>query len=143
MISYDQKINNLFYYWLLSIFFLVFLMVIVGGLTRLTDSGLSITEWELFTGFLPPLDNKTWNEYFALYKEIPQYRLIFNEMTIEEFKIIFYWEYFHRFLGRLIGFFNNFNFFSFLRKNKQKIHLYMLFNIHINCYTRCSRLVYG
>ncbi len=105
MISYDQKINNLFYYWLLSIFFLVFLMVIVGGLTRLTDSGLSITEWELFTGFLPPLDNKTWNEYFALYKEIPQYRLIFNEMTIEEFKIIFYWEYFHRFLGRLIGLF--------------------------------------
>jgi len=84
---------------------MVFAMIIVGGLTRLTDSGLSITEWELFTGILPPLNSDMWNEYFLLYKEIPQYQLINKDMTIEEFKIIFYWEYFHRILGRIIGLF--------------------------------------
>tara|TARA_A100001015_G_C14839458_1_gene651893 strand:- start:32 stop:982 length:951 start_codon:yes stop_codon:yes gene_type:complete len=80
-------------------------MIAVGGLTRLTDSGLSITEWELFTGILPPLNNDAWEKYFSLYKEIPQYQLINNDMNIDEFKIIFYWEYFHRILGRLIGIF--------------------------------------
>ena len=71
-------------------------------LTRLTDSGLSITEW-LFKGILPPFNEKTWNEYFDLYKEIPQFKLINPNMSLEEFKIIFYWEYFHRILGRIIG----------------------------------------
>jgi len=105
MQSYDQKINKLFYSWLILSFLLVFMIVAVGGLTRLTNSGLSITEWELFTGILPPLNQDMWNRYFLLYKEIPQYQLINNNMTIEEFKIIFYWEYFHRILGRLIGLF--------------------------------------
>ena len=84
---------------------MVFIMIVVGGLTRLTDSGLSITEWELFTGILPPLNNDAWERYFSLYREIPQYQLINKGMSIEEFKIIFYWEYFHRILGRLIGIF--------------------------------------
>ena len=84
---------------------MVFIMIVVGGLTRLTDSGLSITEWELFTGILPPLNNDAWERYFSLYREIPQYQLINKGMSIEEFKIIFYWEYFHRVLGRLIGLF--------------------------------------
>ena len=84
---------------------MVFIMIVVGGLTRLTDSGLSITEWELFTGILPPLNNDAWERYFSLYREIPQYQLINKGMSIEEFKIIFYWEYFHRALGRLIGLF--------------------------------------
>ena len=105
MQSYDQKNYKFFYNWLLFSFFLVFLMVIVGGLTRLTNSGLSITEWELFSGILPPLNNDSWNRYFSLYKEIPQYELINSDMTIEKFKIIFYWEYFHRLLGRIIGIF--------------------------------------
>jgi len=78
-------------------------MIVLGGLTRLTDSGLSITEWELFSGILPPLNNDSWERYFSLYKAIPQYHLINKSMNIEEFKIIFYWEYFHRILGRLIG----------------------------------------
>ena len=82
---------------------MVFVMIAVGGLTRLTDSGLSITEWELFTGILPPLNNDSWNRYFSLYKEIPQYKLINKDMTINQFKIIFYWEYFHRILGRILG----------------------------------------
>ena len=94
MFSYDQKLNKYFYYWLLISFFMVFLMVMVGGLTRLTNSGLSITEWELFTGILPPTSYNEWNNYFLLYKEIPQYKILFNNMTLEQFKIIFYWEYF-------------------------------------------------
>tara|TARA_Y100000996_G_scaffold287025_1_gene226639 strand:+ start:346 stop:1359 length:1014 start_codon:yes stop_codon:yes gene_type:complete len=99
------NINKLFYYWLTSSFVLVFLMVIVGGLTRLTDSGLSITEWELFSGIFPPLNKFEWDQYFALYKKIPQYKLLNYDMTLDKFKIIYYWEYFHRILGRIIGLF--------------------------------------
>jgi len=84
---------------------MVFFIVIVGGLTRLTNSGLSITEWELFKGILPPLNINTWNNYFSLYQDIPQFKLINNDMTLGQFKVIFYWEYFHRILGRLIGLF--------------------------------------
>ena len=100
-----QKIYRLFYYWLTLTFLMVFAMIILGGLTRLTDSGLSITQWELFSGILPPLNIDTWNKYFSLYKEIPQYKLINNDMSLDQFKVIFYWEYFHRILGRLIGLF--------------------------------------
>ena len=95
--------NQLASTWLLSMIILVFIMIIVGGLTRLTDSGLSITEWELFKGILPPLSKEKWIIYFNLYKEIPQFKLINPNMSIEEFKVIFYWEYFHRLLGRVIG----------------------------------------
>jgi heme a synthase len=91
--------------WLLLITFLVALMIIVGGLTRLTDSGLSITEWKLFAGTIPPLSVNQWNEYFDLYKKIPEYKLQNYSMTLEEFKVIFWWEFIHRFLGRIIGIF--------------------------------------
>ena len=84
---------------------LVFSIIIIGGLTRLTNSGLSITEWELFKGILFPLNENTWNIYFEQYKKIPQYKLINFNMNLEEFKIIFYWEYIHRFLARIIGLF--------------------------------------
>ncbi len=92
-------------YWLAAMFWIVSIMIIVGGLTRLTDSGLSITEWELFSGFLPPLNETQWNVYFNLYKEIPEYKLQNYLMSLEEFKVIFWWEFIHRFLGRLIGIF--------------------------------------
>ena len=92
-------------YWLASIFWVVSIMIIVGGLTRLTDSGLSITKWQLFTGVLPPLNNNQWNEYFELYKEIPEFKLQNYLMSLKEFKVIFWWEFIHRFLGRLIGIF--------------------------------------
>ena len=92
-------------YWLATMFWIVSIMIIVGGLTRLTDSGLSITEWELFSGFLPPLNEAQWNIYFNLYKEIPEYRLQNYLMSLDEFKVIFWWEFIHRFLGRLIGIF--------------------------------------
>jgi len=78
-------------------------MIVVGGLTRLTDSGLSITQWQLFSGVLPPLNIDQWNYYFDLYKKIPEYKLQNNSMTLSEFKVIFWWEFIHRFLGRLIG----------------------------------------
>ena len=91
--------------WLLLITFLIVLMIIVGGLTRLTDSGLSITRWQLFSGFLPPLNSSDWENYFNLYKEIPEFKLQNYSMTLNEFKIIFWWEWAHRFLGRLIGIF--------------------------------------
>ena len=91
--------------WLASMFWIVSIMIIVGGLTRLTDSGLSITKWQLFTGVLPPLNNNQWNEYFELYKEIPEFKLQNYLMSLKEFKVIFWWEFIHRFLGRLIGIF--------------------------------------
>jgi len=80
-------------------------MVAVGGLTRLTDSGLSITAWELFTGILPPLNINEWNFYFSEYKKIPEYQNINYGMNLNEFKIIFYWEYAHRLLARFVGLF--------------------------------------
>ena len=89
--------------WLASMFWIISLMIVVGGLTRLTDSGLSITRWELFSGFLPPLSNDSWINYFNLYKEIPEFKLQNYSMTLNEFKVIFWWEWIHRFLGRLIG----------------------------------------
>ena len=92
-------------YWLAIMFFFVSIMIIVGGLTRLTDSGLSITQWQLFSGVLPPLNDDQWIEYFNLYKEIPEYRLQNYLMTLDQFKIIFWWEFVHRFLGRLMGIF--------------------------------------
>ena len=101
----DKKINKFFQYWLTSSLLLVFLIIVVGGLTRLTDSGLSITKWELFKGILPPLNSLAWENYFNQYKEIPQYKLLNYNMNIEEFKIIFYWEYVHRLLARIIGLF--------------------------------------
>mgnify|MGYP002065208229 FL=1 len=89
--------------WLLACCALVFVMVVVGGVTRLTHSGLSIVEWQPIVGALPPLDAAGWQETFGKYKQTPEYRLVNPHMTIEGFKSIFWWEYVHRLLGRLIG----------------------------------------
>ena len=118
----EKKINRLFLYWLACSLFLVYLAILIGGLTRLTNSGLSITEWELFKGILPPLNNFTWQLYFDQYKQIPQYKLLNFDMNLSEFKIIFYWEYIHRVIGRLIGLFFIFPLiiFYFSKKIKKK-----------------------
>ena len=92
-------------YWLLLITFLVALMIVVGGLTRLTDSGLSITKWNIISGILPPLSLNDWEKSFMFYKQIPEYKLLNSTMTLEQFKTIYWWEYIHRLLGRLIGLF--------------------------------------
>ena len=103
MYTSNSKINNLLSIWLSVMFWIVAIMIIVGGLTRLTDSGLSITEWQLFSGFLPPLNQNDWIMYFNLYKKIPEFELQNYNMSLNEFKVIFWWEWAHRFLGRLIG----------------------------------------
>ena len=115
--------------WLLFMFFLVSSMIVVGGLTRLTDSGLSITEWEFFRGFLPPLTNEMWNEYFNSYKKIPEYKLQNFSMNLNEFKFIFWWEWAHRFFGRLIGlsFLVPLIFFSVKIGFKKLTNLYLIF----------------
>ena len=95
--------KNYISFWLGLMFWIISFMIVVGGLTRLTDSGLSITEWQLFSGFLPPLNSSDWNHYFNLYKKIPEYTEQNFSMTMQEFKVIFWWEWAHRFLGRLIG----------------------------------------
>ena len=104
-------------------------MIIVGGLTRLTDSGLSITQWQLFSGFLPPLNESDWLKYFNLYKEIPEFKIQNYSMTIQEFKVIFWWEWIHRFLGRLIGisFLIPLFFFSLKIGFKKLKNLYLIF----------------
>ncbi len=105
MYSNEVKTQNFFLYWLAISLILVFLLIIIGGLTRLTNSGLSIIEWELFKGILPPLNDNSWNLYFEKYKTIPQYKLLNFDMSLEEFKVIYYWEYIHRILARIIGLF--------------------------------------
>ena len=89
--------------WLLACCALVFAMVVVGGMTRLTHSGLSIVEWQPIVGAIPPLDDQAWAETFAKYRATPEFRQRNHDMTLEGFKGIFWWEYFHRLLGRVIG----------------------------------------
>ena len=89
--------------WLLTVAALVSAMVVVGGITRLTESGLSITEWKPVSGAIPPLTQADWAVTFDAYKRVPQYAAIHGAMTLEQFKFIFFWEWVHRLLGRLIG----------------------------------------
>ena len=118
-------------YWLLLITFLVALMIFVGGLTRLTDSGLSITRWNLISGILPPLSLSNWEKTFSLYKQIPEYKLLNFSMTLEQFKTIYWWEYIHRILGRLIGllYIIPLLFFTFKKAFKKRalLSLYIIF----------------
>ena len=103
MYSENNNLNQQLKIWLFALLSLIILIILVGGLTRLTDSGLSITTWDLFAGFLPPLTNDRWIDYFDLYKTIPEFSEQNSNMTLGEFKVIFWWEWGHRQLGRLIG----------------------------------------
>ncbi|MDC1357068.1 COX15/CtaA family protein [Pseudomonadota bacterium] len=100
--------------WLLVSAFMVFLMIIIGGITRLTGSGLSMVEWRPLFGFLPPMSDLEWTRVFELYKLSPEYILKNNGIELSEFKKIFFWEYFHRLWGRLIGIVFIIPFFIFL-----------------------------
>jgi cytochrome c oxidase assembly protein subunit 15 len=91
--------------WLFAVAALVFLMVVVGGITRLTESGLSMVRWEPISGIVPPLDAADWQAEFDAYKAYPEYQKLNRGMTLSEFKSIFFWEYTHRLIGRLIGLF--------------------------------------
>jgi len=103
MYSPNNSLNYQLKIWLIILLLLITLIILVGGLTRLTDSGLSITTWELFVGFLPPLTDEKWLTYFNLYKTIPEFSEQNSDMNLNEFKVIFWWEWFHRQLGRLVG----------------------------------------
>ena len=129
MYTLNPKINNQISIWLITMFWIVSIIIIIGGLTRLTDSGLSITKWQLFSGFLPPLNSDDWLIYFNLYKEIPEFKLQNYNMSLQDFKVIFWWEWVHRFLGRLIGisFLIPLIYFSFKIKISKLINLYIIF----------------
>ena len=117
--------------WLISMCWIISVMIVVGGLTRLTDSGLSITQWQLFSGFFPPLNNSEWIMYFDLYKKIPEFKLQNYDMSMQEFKVIFWWEWAHRFMGRLIGisFLIPLIYFTFKIQFKKLISLYFIFTL--------------
>ena len=129
MYTTNTKINNQLSIWLIMMFWIISIMIVVGGLTRLTDSGLSITKWQLFSGFLPPLKQSDWILYFELYKEIPEFKLQNYDMNMKEFKVIFWWEWAHRFLGRLIGigFLIPLIYFSYKIKITKLLNLYLIF----------------
>lgn len=130
MLQIHQKKD--IFLWLLSSCILLILLIWVGGLTRLTGSGLSITEWELFSGILPPFNQNKWNEYFDLYKQIPEYKKINYGMSLSEFKFIFWWEYIHRVLARFLVLFYIIPFVYFFLKNKiRKNEIYFFLLIFI------------
>ncbi|MHA3916414.1 COX15/CtaA family protein [Halovulum sp. GXIMD14793] len=104
--------------WLMALFVLVIVMIGVGGLTRLTDSGLSITEWKPVTGVIPPMSAAAWAVEFGHYKATPEFQLQNSRMTLDEFKFIYWWEWGHRFLGRIIGLVWAIGFFWFLARGR-------------------------
>lgn len=104
--------------WLLTGCFLIYLMVVIGGITRLTHSGLSMVEWNPILGSMPPMSDADWKIPFEKYQQTPEYHLINNQFSLEEFKSIYWWEYIHRFLGRSIGVVFLIPFFYFLAKKR-------------------------
>ena len=90
-------------WWLAGVAVMVFLMIVIGGITRLTESGLSMVEWRPLIGWLPPMSEPEWYRVFSLYQDSPEYQKVNTWMTIDDFKNIFFWEYLHRVWGRLIG----------------------------------------
>lgn len=98
-----MKDNKKVIYWLFTGCFLIFIMVVVGGITRLTDSGLSMTDYKLITETIPPLNEEAWEAEFERYKQFPEYQKLHSHFELEDFKEIYFWEWFHRFIGRFIG----------------------------------------
>lgn len=109
-----KKDNKKVIYWLLTGCVLIFVMVIVGGITRLTHSGLSISNYKLISGTIPPMNDAEWTEAFNLYKQYPEYQKLNNHFTLEDFKDIYFWEWIHRVIGRVIGLVFFFPFLYFL-----------------------------
>ncbi|MEL0457072.1 COX15/CtaA family protein [Flavobacteriaceae bacterium SZ-1-7] len=113
-----KKDNKKVIYWLLTGCVLIFIMVVVGGITRLTHSGLSISNYKLISGTIPPMNETEWQEAFDLYKQYPEYQKLNNHFNLEDFKDIYFWEWLHRLIGRLIGivFFIPFLYFLFTKQ---------------------------
>lgn len=121
--SFNESYNRQIYIWLLTCAGLIFCMILLGGVTRLTHSGLSMVEWKPLMGIIPPLNSKEWQQSFDLYKLYPEYQKINIGMSIEDYKYIFMYEYLHRILGRIIGiaFFIPFLFFYFTGRIKKSL----------------------
>ena len=98
-----KRNNKKVIYWLFTGCVLIFIMVVVGGITRLTHSGLSIPDYKLISGTIPPINDQQWEEAFELYKQYPEYQKLNSNITLKEFKGIFFWEWLHRFIGRALG----------------------------------------
>lgn len=99
----DSRTNKFILTWLSTILLMVLAMVLIGGVTRLTDSGLSMVEWKPLLGVIPPMNDVEWIAVFEKYKQFPEYQIVNHRMNLDEFKFIYFWEYFHRLFGRLIG----------------------------------------
>ncbi len=123
-------------YWLLTGCILTAVMVIIGGVTRLTESGLSMTDWQLISGTIPPLNEVDWQEAFNEYKQFPEYQKVNKGMSLSEFKFIFFWEYFHRVFGRLIGlvFIIPFLFFWLRKKISKKLMPKIILIFFLGCF---------
>ena len=122
--------------WLFINAFMVLLMVVIGGLTRLTDSGLSMTDWNFFSGIIPPITENDWVLLFNEYKKYPEYKLINFGMNISEFKVIFFWEYLHRIWGRLIGltFLIPFIYFALKKMITKKLFVILCLILSLGCF---------
>lgn len=119
----NQSSNRSIIIWLWTIIFMVFCMIFIGGITRLTDSGLSMVNWRPLMGAIPPLNHEEWMQTFNAYRAFPEYKLINAGMSLSEFKMIFFWEYFHRLFGRLIGVAFFFPFLYFVVKKRMSVSL--------------------
>ena len=124
----NQNYKNSIMLWLITLTIMVFLIIIIGGLTRLTDSGLSMVDWQPILGTIPPLNNNQWMDVFNDYKLTPEFLYVNKNMTLDEFKYIFWWEWFHRFFARCIGiiFLVPFVLFLFQKKIKEKLFYKLL-----------------
>ena len=117
--------NNIFLgIWLLILTLMVYLIILIGGLTRLTESGLSIVDWKPLLGAIPPISNEDWYNLFNKYKQTPEYNIVNQNIDLEGFRYIFWWEYIHRLFARLIGivFFNSIYIFSYKKVPIKKIN---------------------
>ena len=125
----NQNFKNSIMLWLITLTIMVFLIIIIGGLTRLTDSGLSMVDWQPILGTIPPLNNNQWMDVFNDYKLTPEFLYVNKNMTLDEFKYIFWWEWFHRFFARLIGLVFIIPFIYFLIKKNLNSFFYKRFSI--------------
>ena len=125
----EQNYKNSIMLWLITLTIMVFLIIIIGGLTRLTDSGLSMVDWQPILGTIPPLNNNQWMDVFNDYKLTPEFLYVNKNMTLDEFKYIFWWEWFHRFFARLIGLVFIIPFIYFLIKKNLNSFFYKRFSI--------------
>jgi len=120
-----QSANRPVAYWVLAGTVMLFIQVLLGGITRLTGSGLSITEWNVITGAIPPLNHEQWLEEFAKYKQTPQFKLLNADFNLADFKFIFFWEWFHRLWARLVGVVFIIGFILLVYKRKLKVEMIM------------------